>query len=64
MLVGQGRYRYDTISAATQEIGQDRVTLIIGIALLITGMVLSRTGSIRGRLLLTGGLGYFLYTIH
>jgi hypothetical protein len=61
-IVGHGLYRYDTISSAAQEIGQDLVTLIIGIPLLITGMALSRTGSLRGRLLLTGGLGYFLYT--
>jgi hypothetical protein len=62
MIVGHGLYRYDTISSAAQEIGQDIVTLIIGIPLLVTGMALSRTGSLRGRLLLTGGLGYFLYT--
>lgn len=62
MIRGHGLYRYDTINSSSQEVGQDLVTLIIGIPLLITGIVLSRKGSLRGRLLLTGGLGYFLYT--
>ena len=62
MIRGHGLYRYDTISSSSQEVGQDIVTLIIGIPLMIVGVVLSRKGSLRGRLLLTGGLGYFLYT--
>jgi len=62
MIRGHGLYRYDTINSSSQEVGQDIVTLIIGIPLLITGIVLSRKGLLRGRLLLTGGLGYFLYT--
>ena len=62
MVLGHGLYRYDTINAASQEVGQDIVTLIIGIPLLITAIVLTRKGSLRGRLLLTGALGYFLYT--
>ncbi len=41
-------------------------TIILRLALLIlplafiAGIVLTRKGSLRGRLLLTGGLGYFL----
>lgn len=62
MIRGHGLYRHDTISSSSQEIGQDIVTLIIGIPVLITGVVWSRKNSLRGRLLLTGGLGYFLYT--
>jgi hypothetical protein len=62
MIRGHGLYRYDTVNSSSQEVGQDIVTLVIGIPLLITGIVLSRKGSMRGRLLLTGGLGYFLYT--
>jgi hypothetical protein len=62
MIRGHGLYRFDTINSSSQEVGQDIVTLIIGIPLLITGIVLSRKGSLRGKLLLTGGLGYFLYT--
>jgi hypothetical protein len=56
MIRGHGLYRFDTINSSSQEVGQDFVTLIIGIPLLITGIVLSRKGSLRGKLLLTGGL--------
>lgn len=62
MIRGHGLYRYDTVNSSAQEIGTDIVTLLIGIPLLITGIVLSRKGTLRGQLLLTGALGYFLYT--
>jgi hypothetical protein len=62
MIRGHGLYRYDTVNSSSQEIGTDIVTLFIGIPLLLTGIVLSRKGSLRGQLLLTGALGYFLYT--
>jgi len=62
LLYGHGLYRFDTVSTATQGIAQDAVTLVLGIPLLITGIILTRTGSLRGQLLLTGTLGYFLYT--
>ena len=62
MIRGHGLYRYDTVLSSSQEVGQDVVTLLIGIPLLITGLVLSRKGTLRGHLLLTGALGYFLYT--
>jgi len=61
-ILGHGLYANDTLSASAQEIGQDVVTLLIGIPLLITGLVWSHKGSLRGRLLLAGALGYFLYT--
>ncbi len=62
MIRGHGLYRYDTVSSAAQESGQDLVTLFIGVPLLTAGVVLSVRRSLRGELLLTGGLGYFLYT--
>jgi len=62
MIRGHGLYRFDTVNSSSQEIGTDIVTLIVGIPLLITGIVLSHRESLRGRLLLTGALGYFLYT--
>ena len=62
MIRGHGLYRFDTINSSSQEIGTDIVTLLIGIPLLITGISLSRKGTLRGQLLLTGALGYFLYT--
>ncbi len=62
MIRGHGLYRYDTVLSASQEVGQDVVTLLIGIPLLIAGIILNRRGTLRGHLLLTGALGYFLYT--
>lgn len=62
MIRGHGLYRYDTVLSSSQEVGQDVVTLLIGIPLLVAGIVISRKGTMRGQLLLTGALGYFLYT--
>jgi hypothetical protein len=59
---GRGLYRYDSLSYAAQAISQDFVTLVLGIPLLVIGILLVRKGSLRGQLLLTGTLGYFLYT--
>jgi hypothetical protein len=61
-LFGRGLYRYDTVSYAAQAVGQDAATLLVGIPLLFVGLLLARKGSLRGELLLTGGLGYMLYT--
>ncbi len=61
-IYGHGLYRYDTVTYVSQGIAQDVVTLILGIPLLIVGILLTRKGSLRGRLLQTGTLGYFLYT--
>jgi len=38
------------------------VTLVLAIPLLLASLVLTNKGSFRGRLMLTGTLGYFLYT--
>ena len=62
ILFGRGLYRYDTVSYAAQAIGQDAATLLVGIPLLFLGLLLARKGSLRGELLLAGGLGYMLYT--
>jgi hypothetical protein len=59
---GGGLYRYDSVSVAAQGIAQDTVTLVLGIPLLIVALVLAARGSLRGKVLLTGTLGYFLYT--
>jgi hypothetical protein len=59
---GQGLYYYDSQSAAVQAQAQDLVTLVIGIPLLIISTVWARSGSLRGKLLLSGTLAYFLYT--
>ncbi len=59
---GSGLYRYDTVSSASQMRGNDVVTLALGLPLLVVSTGLARRGSLRGRLLLTGTLGFFLYT--
>jgi hypothetical protein len=59
---GQGLYQYETVSIAAQAVAQDVVTLLIGIPLLVVSMILFKKRSLRGKLLLTGTLAYFLYT--
>lgn len=61
-LYGSGIYKNDSLSAAAQAIAQDGVTLVVGIPLLLVSLLLSLRGTIRGRLLLAGALGYFTYT--
>jgi hypothetical protein len=62
MIQGHGLYRYDTVSLAAQAIAQDLVTLVVAIPLLVVATVLFVRGRLRGKLLLAGTLGYFLYT--
>jgi hypothetical protein len=59
---GRGLYRYDTVSSAVQEQAADFVTLVLGVPLLAAAITWARRGALRGQLLLTGTLGYFLYT--
>src|SRR5215203_1577787 len=51
---GAGLYRLDSAAGAAQVIGQDIVTLCIGIPLLISASLLAGRGSIRGQVLLAG----------
>ena len=62
MINGSGLYYYDTLSTAAQMQGNDLVTLIVGLPLLAISAWLAMRGSFRGHLLLTGTLGFFLYT--
>jgi len=61
-IYGKGLYQHDSVSMAVQALAQDYVTLFLGIPLLIISLILTRKGSVKGCLLLTGTLGYFLYT--
>lgn len=61
-IYGKGLYRQDSVTMAIQARAQDAVTLLLGIPLLCISLYLSRKNSLKGRLLLTGTLGYFLYT--
>lgn len=62
MINGRGLYFYDTVSSAAQQQGNDIVTLVVGVPLLVVSAWLAFRGSLRGQLLLTGILGFFLYT--
>ncbi len=62
MINGHGLYTYDTVSTAAQMQGNDLITLVVGLPLLVISTWLAVRGSLRGRLLLTGTLGFFLYT--
>jgi hypothetical protein len=62
MINGHGLYYYDTVSSAAQMQGNDFIALILGIPLLIVSTIMAFRGSLRGRLLLTGTMGFFLYT--
>lgn len=61
-IYGKGIYQNDSSSAAHQGIAQDVVTLFLGIPLLLMSWYMARRGSMKGRLLLTGTLAYFLYS--
>lgn len=61
-IYGKGLYQRDSVAMASQEIAQDFVTLFLGVPLLLFSLYLTRKGLLKGRLLLTGTLGYFLYT--
>jgi hypothetical protein len=58
----KGLYWFDTVSTAAQMQGNDLITLVVGLPLLAIATFLAFRGSLRGRLLLTGTLGFFLYT--
>jgi hypothetical protein len=62
MINGHGLYFYDTVSAAAQMQGNDLIALVVGLPLLAVSAWLAFRGSLRGGLLLTGTLGFFLYT--
>lgn len=61
-IYGKGLYQHDSVAMASQAIAQDYVTLFLGVPLLVISLFLTGKGLLRGRLLLTGTLGYFLYT--
>jgi hypothetical protein len=58
----RGLYYWDTVSSAAQMQANDLVTLLLGLPLLAVSFWLTLRGSLRGRLLLTGTLGFTLYT--
>jgi hypothetical protein len=61
-IYGSGIYKNDSVSVVAQGKASDFVTIILGIPLLILSLILTSKGSFRGKLMLTGTIGYFLYT--
>jgi hypothetical protein len=61
-IYGQGIYQHMSAEVAPQGIAQDYVTLFIGVPVLLFGLMWARKGSLQGRFLLAGTLGYFLVT--
>jgi hypothetical protein len=58
----RGLYYWDTVSSVAQMQANDLVMLVLGLPLLAISFWLTLRGSLRGRLLLTGTLGFILYT--
>jgi hypothetical protein len=64
-MYGQGLYRYESLRNGAGFKGVDVFILVVGIPLLLLFTRLYRRGSLRGGVLLTGTLAYFLYnSIH
>lgn len=61
-LWGQGLYRFDTPIGASGFLAGDIVTLALAIPILLITLGMYRRGSLKGGLLLSGTLAYFLYT--
>jgi hypothetical protein len=68
MINARGLYQYDTVSSTAQMQANDLITLVLGLPLLVVSAWLAWRSqprspwALRGRLLLTGTLGFFLYT--
>lgn len=60
-LYARGLYAFDSAFKGAGNRGTDLVTLALALPLLLVSLVLFRRGRLRGRLLLTGTLFYFLY---
>ena len=61
-LFWKGLYKHDTISMAAQAMGQDLITLLIGVPILLGSLYLIRKNSLRGNLIWMGTIFYFLYS--
>jgi hypothetical protein len=61
-IYGKGLYKHMSSEVAPQGIAHDYITLFIGIPLLIISLFIARKGSLKGKFLLAGTVGYFLVT--
>ncbi len=60
-IYGHGLYRYDTPLGVVQNRAGDAYILVLGVPLLAVSLWLYRRGSVRGGIVLTAALAYFLY---
>ncbi len=61
-IYGTGLYAHDSVSMVAQGLASDFITLVIAIPVTLVALVYSQKNSFRGALVLSGMLGYFLYT--
>lgn len=61
-LFWKGLYKHDTVSGVAQMMGQDLITLIVVVPLLLVSMYLISRASLRGYLMWMGTIFYFLYS--
>ena len=61
-IYGSGLYKNDSIAYVAQGKASDLITLIGAIPLLLYSLLFAAKGSFKAKLILTGTLGYFLYT--
>lgn len=61
-IYGKGLYAHDSVSVVAQGLASDLITLIFAVPATLIALYYSHRNSFRGELVLTGMLGYFLYT--
>jgi hypothetical protein len=61
-IYGEGLYKHMSSDVAIQGIAQDYITLFVAVPLLLLSLYVARKGSLRGRLMLSGVLFYFMLT--
>lgn len=61
-LYGKGLYHNESISMASQVLAQEMVTLCIVVPFLIFSLIVANKDNLKGKMLLSGILGYLLYT--
>ena len=62
VIYGKGIYKHMSADVAIQGIGQDYITLLFGIPLMLVGLFLFRKNNLKGLFVLSGTLLYFLVT--
>lgn len=62
LIYGNGIYANDSVSIVAQGLASDFITLIVAVPLTLIALHSSKKNSFKGDLVLTGMLGYFLYT--